>query len=214
MTNLPIKRANTEGGEEQHPGMEWLYSGVDIESRRIEIRGEVNEIMSSIIVRALLKMSSINKEPIEIYLSSFGGDVYEALAIYAAFRQCDCDIHVIASGKIMSAAFVIFLGGDIRIAAKNTTFMMHSASYGAEGTVKNHEVQVVEGKRINNIFLEIAAERTKKPKAWWYRKILSFDYYLNEVEAAEIGVISGQKTKAIEKKVVKKKKVKNVRKKV
>lgn len=206
-----IKTANLE--TQEHQGAEWLFMGVDLECRRIEIRSDVNEIMASIVVRALLKMSSVSNEPIEIYLSSFGGDAYEGLAIFDAIRACPCDVHVIASGKIMSAAFLIFLGGDQRIASPNTTFMMHSASYGAEGTVKNHEVQVNEGKRLNALFLDIAQQRTKRNKKFWYRKILNQDYYFNVTEAKELGVLTNstiQKPK-ITKKVVKKVK-KNVRK--
>lgn len=197
---------------EENTNMEWLMSGVDVEARKIEIRSEVNEVMASIITRALLKMSSISNEPIELYVSSFGGDVYEGLAIFDAIRSCPCDVKVNASGKIMSAAFLIFLAGDIRQALPHTTFMMHSASYGAEGTVKSHEVQVNEGKRLNSLFLDIAQQRTKRNRKFWYRKILNQDYYFNVVEAKELGVLTStqiQKPK-VTKKVVKK----NVRKKV
>lgn len=209
------KKLNQEVTEAEDSGLEWLMSGVDIEARRIEIRSEVNEVLASIITRAVLKMESESLEPIIIHLSSFGGDAYESLAVYDLFRNSPCDIHVIASGKIMSAAFVIFLGGDIRTALPNTTFMMHSASYGAEGTVKNHEVQVNEGKRLNNLFLDIASQRTKRPKKFWYRKILNTDYYLNAEEAKEVGLLTGPSTQKpkVTKKVVKKVK-KNVRKKV
>lgn len=174
---------------EAAPDLEWLMTGVDIENRRIEIRSEVNEAMASVIVRSLLKMSSINLEPIQIYLSSFGGDAYEGLAIYDALRACPCDIHIIASGKIMSAAFLVFLAGDVREASPSTTFMMHSASYVSDGIVKNHEVQVNEGKRLNNMFLEIAQQRTKQNKKFWYRKILNQDYYFGVDEATQIGVL-------------------------
>lgn len=206
MNKFPTKKAN-EGEDELSPQAEWLYAGIDIESRRIEIRSEINEVVASVIVRSLLKMSSINKEPIELYLSSFGGDAYEGLAIYDAIIACDCDVHIIASGKIMSAAFLVFLAGDVRIASEHTTFMMHSASYGAEGTVKNHEVQVNEGKRLNNLFLDIAAKRTKRPKKWWYRKILNTDYYLNVDEAKELGVLTTKPTPKPVKKTVRKKNV-------
>lgn len=214
MEKVMQKRMNEDvTNPEENTNMEWLMSGVDVEARKIEIRSEVNEVLASIITRAVLKMESVSDEPIQIHLSSFGGDAYESLAVYDLLRNSSCDIHIVASGKIMSAAFIIFLAGDVRKALPHTTFMMHSASYGAEGTVKNHEVQVNEGKRLNNLFLDIAAQRTKRPKKWWYRKILNTDYYLNAEEAKEIGLLTSgpvvQKPK-VTKKVVKK----NVRKKV
>lgn len=189
---------------EDTPETEWLLMGVDVDARIIEIRSEVNETMASIITRGILKMQRISQEPIQIYLSSFGGDAYESLSIYDCIKASPCDVHIIATGKIMSAAFIVFLAGDQRIASDHTTFMMHSASYGAEGTVKNHEVQVTEGKRLNNKFLDIASTRTKRNRKWWYRKILSSDFYFDVVEAREIGVLTGAQPSTANKKVSKK----------
>lgn len=204
------KRKALDEQEQTPDNLEYIISGIDIESRRIEFRGEVNEVMSSTIIRALLKMSQKSHEPIEIYLSSPGGDVYEGLAIYDAIMECPCDIHIIASGKIMSAAFIIFLAGDIRIAAFHTTFMMHSVSYDpGNGIVKSHEVQVNEGKRINNVFLDIMAARTNRTKKFWYRTILNQDKYLNLQDAVEVGII---KERISNKKIIKKVVKKNVKK--
>lgn len=204
------KRANEVEVDQINENLEWIMSGVDIESRRIEYRGEVNEVMSSVIIRALLKMSEKSLDPIELYLSSPGGDAYEGLALYDAIIACPCDVHIIASGKIMSAAFIIFLAGDVRIAATHTTFMMHSVSYGVEGNVKSHEIQVNEGKRINNVFLDIMATRTNRNKKYWYRTILNVDKYLNVQEAIEVGIIRQQQQVKPTKKVLKKGK-KNVK---
>lgn len=205
------KRKASEEIDQLPEDLDYILSGVDFDSRRIEIRGEVNEGMASVITRSLLKMSEKSTEPIELYLSSPGGDAYEGLAIYDAIMACPCDIHIIASGKIMSAAFIIFLAGDVRIAAPHTTFMMHSVSYGVEGTVKSHEVQVNEGKRINNVFLDIMATRTNRNKKYWYRTILNVDKYLNVQEAIEVGIIKQQVSQRPTKKVLKKGAKKNVK---
>lgn len=203
----PYKKLQEEEAEAQPESMDWLLTGVDLEARRMELRGEVNEMMASIIIRGLLKMSAMSNEPIEIYLSTFGGDAYEGFAIYDAIRACECDVNIIASGKIMSAGFLIFLAGDNRIASEHTTFMMHSTYYDSEGTVRNHEVAVNEGRRINNTFLDIAATRTKRNRRWWYRSILNQDKFFNVVEATELGILTVKnKPKLIPvKKVVKKK---------
>lgn len=188
--------------------MNFVASGIDFESRRIELRGEVGEAMASYVTRALLKMSEMSEEPIELYLSSYGGDANEGLAIYDAIRACPCDVHIIVSGKIMSAAFVILLAGDQRVAAKHTSFMMHSVSYGSDGTAKEHEISLNEGKRINNIFLDIATERTKRNRKWWYRSVLNHDKYFTVEEAIEIGILTSKpKPKVPVKKPVTKKKV-------
>lgn len=171
----------------------WLTMGIDLESRRIQLDMEVSDVMASLVIRALLKMGDISNEPIEIYLSSYGGEIYSGLAIYDAIRASPCDVVIYANGKIMSAGTIIYLAGDVRIAAKHTTFMMHSASSGAEGKIKDMEIDVQEGKRLNGVILDILAERTKMKKNWWYRKILSHDSYFDVNQAKEWGLISQEK---------------------
>lgn len=173
----------------------WLMMGIDLESRRIHLDMEVDEVMATLVIRGLLKMSDISYDPIELYLSSFGGDAYAGLSIYDAIRSCPCDVVIHANGKIMSAGFLIYLAGDLRLSAKHTTFMMHSVTSTSEGKVKDQEIDVQESKRLNNIMFDILAERTKMKKAWWYRKILSHDVYLDVNQAREYGVVDTDKTK-------------------
>ena len=170
--------------------LNWLINGIDLEARRIELRGEVNELMASFVTRNLLKMSQISNEPIEIYFSSPGGQVGQGLAIYDALISCPCEIHMIGSGEIMSMGFIIFLAGDKRTAAKHTRFMMHSISYGTEGITKDHEIQVNEAKSMNNANLEIMAKRTKRDKKYWYRSVLSHDKFMSLDEAITLGVVN------------------------
>ncbi len=168
----------------------WLQMGIDLEYRRIQLDMDVSDVMASLIIRALLKMTDISHDPIEIYLSSYGGEAYAGFAIYDAIRACPCDIIIHANGKCMSMAPIIFLAADVRIASKNTTFMLHSVSSGTEGKIKDQEIDVQSGKRINDTMLNILAERTKMKKSWWYRKILTHDFYFDLTEAKSYGLIS------------------------
>lgn len=194
----------------------WMHFGVDIESRRIHVNLQVDETMMSVILRALIKMSDISDKPIEIHLSTYGGDVYEGLAIYDAIRACPCDVVIRATGKIMSAGLLIFLAGDYRVASEHTAFMAHAVSSGVEGKVKDIEIDVNEMKRLNGLMLDILSNRTKKPKSFWQRVTVSHDKYFNLTEAKELGIItniliSPNKKTITKVKNVKKKKVKNVK---
>lgn len=194
----------------------WITMGIDIESRRIQLDMDVSDVMASLVIRALVKMADISHEPIEIYLSSYGGEAYSGLAIYDAIRASPCDIIIYANGKIMSAGVLVFLAGDVRYAAKHTAFMMHSVSSGVEGKVKDQEIDVLEAKRINNVMLDILAERTKMKKNWWYRKILSHDFYFDAQTGKELGVVDttpkNKLTKSTKVSKITKREKKNVRK--
>lgn len=189
----------------------WLQFGVDIESRRIHINSTVDEVMMSIILRALIKMNDISDQPIELHLSSYGGDVYDGLAIYDAIRAVSCDVVIRATGKIMSAGLLIFLGGDYRVASEHTTFMAHSVSSGVEGKVKDIEIDVNETKRLNSIMMDILSQRTKKPKSFWQRVTVSHDKYFNLTEAKDLGIITSNIVIKPTRKQIKKKGSKHVR---
>lgn len=196
--------------------IQWLQLGIDLEARRIEINFEVSDVMASMIIRAILKMNDISHDPIELHLSSFGGSAYDGLAIYDAIRTSPSPVYVIANGKIMSAAFIIFLAGQVRAALPHTTFMMHSVSFGSEGKVKDQEIDVQEAKRLNNVFLDILQERTKRNKKWWYRNIVSHDKFFNVQDAVEAGVVNAtfsSPSKKVSKKKTSKKTTKKVSKK-
>ncbi len=183
----------------------WLATGVDFENRKIHVNNEVDNEMASLIVRALIKLNELSNEPIEMHLSSPGGHVYDGLAIYDAIRASPADVHVIASGYAMSCGFIIFLAGDRRSALPNTRFMMHSVRFASdESNVKSQEISVSEAKQINELFLDIMTERTKRPKTWWRRMVVSHDKYFNVTEAREIGLLTNPPVETLVKKKEKK----------
>lgn len=169
---------------------DWLQSGVDYEFRRIDINADVDENMTMFVRRTLTKMVDMSDTiPIEVHLSTWGGELLECLAIYDMFQSCPCQIVMVANGKIMSAGLPIFLAGDVRLSHPSTRFMMHSLSHRTAGKLKDTEIDVKEGRFLNNKIVEILVKHTKKNKKWWETKIASHDYYFGVEDAKELGVI-------------------------
>ncbi len=139
----------------------WISHGIDLDNRIIELTGSVSEGMSSVVLRALVRMNLMSHDPITLYLSSLGGSVYDGLAIYDLIRASPSPVVVYANGKIMSMGVVILLAGDKRYAAKNTRFMMHSLSHGTLGKVRDTDIDVNEAKITNDNMIKIIAERSK-----------------------------------------------------
>lgn len=186
-----------------------LIGAVDAVNRRIEIRGDVTEQFSSFLFRAVSELEAASSNPIEIILSSFGGDVYETFACYDFLRNSKCTIITKANGKIFSGAFIIFLAGDIRVSYPHSRFMFHTARYDdGHGNTKNKEVQVNESKQVDTKFLDILQSRTKMSRQWWYRNITFIDKFFGVQEAKEYGVLTPEPKQPVKKKVKK-----NVRKK-
>lgn len=200
-----VKKLSSKSDSEDST-LSFLINGVDIENRIIDVRGIVDSQMASVIIRSLMIMSAQNTKPINVMLSSPGGDVSDGLAIYDFIRACPCPVHIQANGIVASSAFIIFLAGDVRTATPHTSFMMHSIRYAVETTriVKDHEIDVNESKRLNSVFQDIMASRTKRNKKWWYRTVSLVDKYFTVSEAMEVGILTEPKPV--------KKKVRNVRK--
>lgn len=67
---------------------------------------------------------------IEVYISSYGGDVFEGVDMYNLLRiysQEHGKVTTIVNGKAMSIASLIYLAGDNRKAFDNSTIMIHKA---------------------------------------------------------------------------------------
>ena len=66
-----------------------------------------------------------NKKPITIELASDGGDAQAALAFYDKIRNCVCDVTVIGTGSVASAAVLILAAGDYKVLTRSAWVMVH-----------------------------------------------------------------------------------------
>lgn len=94
-----------------------------------------------------------------IYISSTGGEVEPAFAIYDFLKSVDKEVTTVALGRVQSAAFMPFIGGDIRLATKNTVFMHHPIR--CIGSCNDDEMHVV--KMENTMMRRIYAENGLDP---------------------------------------------------
>lgn len=175
----------------------WISDGIDLENRRIDLEQEIEEINIGIVVRAIRSMISADKaEPIDIYVNSYGGSVYDGLRLYDVIQGADyTTIRVHAEGKIMSMGLIVYLAGDPehRYASPNATFMAHSLSSGMWGKMSELKIEVKECERLNNRLLDILAEKTDKNRAWWKKEIEYKDCFYDKEKALELGIVTDDK---------------------
>jgi len=77
----------------------------------------------------LLKIKE-EKEPIDLYINSPGGDAQVSMFISDYIRSGTCAVRTIGIGECCSGAFIILVSGLKRYCYKNTTLMMHNISAG------------------------------------------------------------------------------------
>jgi len=169
----------------------YFDNNIDVRNRRLFLHGDIDEDNIGKLVKGLYILESNNAEkPIEIVISSCGGDEYEMFAAYDVIKNCSCHVTTIAVGKIMSAAPLIFAAGDERIAYENTIFMIHESAYGIEAKHTDIKTEARHFEEIENKWCELMAEHTKLTTKQWKQKYNAKpDVYFNVEQAIKYGLV-------------------------
>ena len=68
------------------------------------------------------------RKPIKLFINSFGGSVYDGLALVDTIKQSKTPVHTISIGSSMSMGLWIYLAGHKRFVGENATLMFHDIS--------------------------------------------------------------------------------------
>ena len=79
------------------------------------------------------ELQELDADEIHVHINSNGGSVAEGLAIYNVLKSCNAKIYTYNNGFACSAASVIFMAGDERVAFSASVFLFHPAWSQARG---------------------------------------------------------------------------------
>lgn len=161
----------------------------DIYKDNIKNLNDINPILAEAYEKSIIF------PPIVLDITSPGGYVYSGLALYDIIRNYNLNskhkIIAKASGFIASAATMVILACDERIAGKNTTFMIHSIASWTGGKLQDIEDDLEETKRLADIMKNIYTERTNITlKQLKEIDKLKKDWVLTADEAKDVGLIT------------------------
>jgi ATP-dependent protease ClpP protease subunit len=177
-------------GEHQSTNFEVSLSwNVDIKSRIIRITKDIDHDLFDVVDAGLTELESFSKKTITFRISSYGGGVYEALAIIGRMEKSPCKIITEGYGPIMSAATAILAAGDERKMSKRAWFMHHEASYGIEG--RHNEVKnfVRQQEREELEWAKLMEELTGVNKNTWLVAGKNIDKYFSPQECLQLNVV-------------------------
>ena len=103
------------------------------------------------------------RQPINIYINSYGGEVYEGLALISLIKNMQEKGYIIntySESKSMSMGFVIFCIGTNRYMSRYSTLMYHSVSSMTYGKVQDMIVDLDETIRLDELIKSIILEHT------------------------------------------------------
>lgn len=171
------------------------------EKRMFYISSEVdNESMGAICFNLLFLLKEddnnekekrdFTREPIHIYINSFGGSIYDMWGLIDIITNSKTPIYTYCTGYAMSAAFIIFLAGHKRFCYRHSTFMYHQSYFCIQGKYKDLVETREEQDHLQKTIEEYVVERTKLSK----EKIdeirdKKVDMYIHCDKAVEYGIV-------------------------
>lgn len=170
--------------------LEYLFEyGVDLVNRNIQITSDIDYPLFDFVDAGLTLMEADNSKSVTIKINSFGGSVYEALAIVGRMKKSKCKIITEGYGAVMSAATLILACGNKRRISEFSWFMYHEASYGGYDKHSVQKAYVKQTDRENLQWAKAMAQFSKKDEEFWLNTGVSIDAYFDAFELMELGVV-------------------------
>lgn len=130
------------------------------------------------------------REPIKLYINSYGGSVYDMWALIDIILNSKTPIHTYCTGYAMSAAFKIFLAGHKRFATKHANFMYHQMSCRREGKYQDLVEDRKQMDHLQKTIEEYVIERTKLTKEDMDDiRDKKKDFFIHSKEALKWGIV-------------------------
>jgi ATP-dependent protease ClpP protease subunit len=183
---------NRRASETEKKALNLEYSfnwGVDFENRVIRLIDDIHMGMFDFVDSAMTELESQSRKAVTVRISSFGGGVYDALAIIGRLRKSPCKIITEGYGPIMSAATAILASGDERRLSRFSWFMHHEASYGIDGKHSEVKNYVMQQEKEEQKWAEMMEEFTGIPSEFWLKEGVGTDAYFDAEKCLELKIV-------------------------
>lgn len=135
----------------------------------------------------------VRYEPIELFISTYGGSAIEMFSIYDTMRSIrdECEIHTIGLGKVMSAGVLLLAAGTKgkRKIGANCRVMLHGVIAGSQGSIYSLENEMEEIRFVQEQHINALVKETKMTKRY-LKKLLNreVNVYFTAKKAVELGI--------------------------
>jgi ATP-dependent Clp protease protease subunit len=183
---IPMVIDNSGNGERAYD----IYSLL-LKERIIFLSGPINQSVASIVVAQLLYLNSVDqKQPINLYIQSPGGEVYAGLAIYDTIKMISASVSTYSVGFTGSMGTFLLSAGakGSRYALSHATIHMHPTGGGARGYTEDVRIATHEQERLQAQIFHIMGNNTGHT----WQEVEDFfirDKYLNAQEAKNFGIV-------------------------
>ena len=132
-------------------------------------------------------------EPINFYVSTYGGQALEMFAVYDTMRKIreEPPIYTHGLGKVMSAGVLLLAAGTKgeRRIGKFCRVMIHGVIAGQHGHIADVENEFTEAKMTQKMYVQALAEETNMTEKYVKRLMdRKTNVYLDAEEAVKLGI--------------------------
>lgn len=100
------------------------------------------------------------RTPIRLYINSFGGSVYDGLALIDVIKRSKTPVHTICIGSCMSMGLWIWLAGSKRLVGEYATLMFHDISAYAVDKTEGIKQELKEMLRLQEMLIADITENS------------------------------------------------------
>lgn len=136
------------------------------------------------------EFKKFKRKPIQLMLNTYGGSVYDGLALISAIELSETPVHITVIGSAMSMGLFILSAGDKRMASKHATIMYHQLSAFAWDKLEGIKNNVKEWQRIEKVCEKILFKKTKLTSQHLAsHKKRKKEWFIAPKEALQLGII-------------------------
>ena len=99
------------------------------------------------------------RTPIKLFINSYGGSIYDGLALVDVIKRSETPVHTICIGSCMSMALWVWLAGAKRLVGALSTLMFHDLSVLIADSTEGVKQELKEMTRLQEL---LVAEITEK----------------------------------------------------
>ena len=150
--------------------------------------GQIEEKSIEIIAELFSISRANSKTPINLFLSSGGGEEDSGFAIFDAIRGIPNEVRIFGYGQVSSIAALIFQAGDKRYLSPNSVYMMHNGSVVINDTIDFDKIEELSNfyKANNKRYYAAISGRTGKTDKE-IEKLCGDEKFFSATEAVEAG---------------------------
>lgn len=168
-----------------------LYSRL-MKERVVFFTGEVETNMCNIMIAQLLFLEAENPDqPINMYINSPGGSVYDGLGVYDVMQYIKCPVYTYVTGMAASMGSFIAQAGapGHRYLLPRAITMIHQPSSSTRGKISDMKIDYLESERIKTEMTELYVKHNSRGTSYeQFAELLDRDKWLTAPQAVELGL--------------------------